>query len=277
MIASLSNPQPKVHSMAFQAAFQNQTIGNATPSWVLENHVRHLNAQKAHQRFLRTDIPISLLGTAGVYGWFIHNDRLQRATHLFQRFTQSRLALIDTTSYLLKNANNAAQGRYLLTKASMGDVGLLNLGAQLAESPQKLTAVIQRVLLENPQSYHAQKLLSNLSQYKTQYSKIISDPHTLKSLMVPKITSVLKLSPYQAKHLAQSNPQALIKTLFKQVYGSRLSNSKDFFTRVFSELARANVIRARLAAFGAFVLLFGTFITRMEIGMNTALNPQEAY
>lgn len=238
---------------------------------------RQHNAQKAHQRFLKTDIPIGLLGTAATYFWFANNDKLNIITRQFQQFVKNRELVVKTTDFLLKNANDPVSGRLLISRTSMGNIGLIDVGAKLAESPKRLSDALQRVVIENPSSYHVQMLRSYITQYTQAYQKIVGNPNALKTLMIPRITKLLRVTPYQAKYLAQNNPGQLMKNLFKQVYGSKVSQTTDFFTKTFSELARANVIRARMAAFGALVLFLGTFITRMELGMNAALNPQEAF
>ena len=269
MLSLSASPQKNVFSLPVSFSRESDEL--------LEMTKRQHNALKAHQRFLKSDIPIGLLGTAATYFWFANNDRLNIVTKHFQQFVKSRDALIKTTDFLIKNANDSNTGRLLLTRGAMGNVSLLGLGANLAESPKRLQDIFQRILIENPSSSHAQSLMSNLRNYKTAYLKITSNSNALKTLMISKITKLLRMTPYQAKQLAQNNPAELMKQLFKQVYGSNVGRSPTFFNTIFSELGRANVIRARMAGFGALVLFLGTFITRMELGMNNAFNPQEAF
>lgn len=244
------------HSLGFSSLVAPALMSNDYMERAIwQQHTNRLESQVAHRRFLNTDVPMAMALTAASFIGFLALDSQTQAVNSLSKLAQHRQKALDASKYLRHQNVDA-----------LGHLGLLELAMKLGESPGKIMPLYRQFTLKNASHPGLSPLRQAVSSYMALYQTIVDHPKRLQQMMVPAIVRPLKMSDYQAKVLAKSQPAELIRKIFQTGFKSEMS-SGGFFKRIMTGLVEANWWRAGILSGSVFALLMGAYVTRMEMKM----------
>jgi hypothetical protein len=240
-----------------------QDIEDRRMAYLIQQGKQNKLAQ-LRQRFIRSDVPISLFAGGLAYLLYKNYNPETQVVKDLAALSAHRDSASKLTGWLVANSANRPLNQSLVHPESVGTLGRVQLALSLGGAPEEVMEPVRLLKLRNPSSMTVQQIEREAQGYATRFRQVVTNATGMEKLAIPVVSKTLGVTPEEVKSLVRQNPYRFLKNLMSKGLTNPRYNP-EFFTKLFSELNRASNLMTMIVAGSTVLGLVGVFLTRYEL------------
>lgn len=232
------------------------TMGDLT----LEDHHRQERLKRLRNKYVKVDLPFSLLASGLTYlGYMQFNSDVRALGDLTRWVNARRAALVELDKFTTRSSLSVGTTQELY-QILPEVLGALTQG----EAPAKVRNLYGQMASQVATNPHSSVIGRAVVDYDNAHRALMANSEGLAKMTVPVMSRLLRLPVEQAKRLARTNPHEYLKRLMLEGLKNPALEQK-VLPNVLSELRKAKRLMGGVIAGTVAFTLIGFFMERAEL------------